>query len=206
MTTTIVLAMQQVQVQQQHQLSAMAAQIEQLQQQPKSVAMAAQIEQLQQKQQQLEQWQHKEHLELRLLKHQVVYLEKKQRLQQKELEAMQEQQQAMHAGLEEIWAALRNALKQKLCRDAGRQGQKQRHEAAAAKAEEDAEEITAETGPLRATAAARREAAARVARSSSSSSRNVYDGRWSGDAEQEATEQPPELRDAEQEASKRVSE
>ena len=53
----------------------------------------------------------------------------------------------------------------------------------------DAEEITAATGPFRATAPARAEAAARVARSSSSSSnKNVYDGRWSGDAEQEATE------------------
>ena len=47
-----------------------------------------------------------------------------------------------------------------LCRDAARQEQKQRREAFAAKADE----------------------------SSISSSRNVYDGRWSGDAEQEQTE------------------
>ena len=105
---------------------------------------------------------------------------------------------------------------------AGAEGSAAARQEAAAARQMDTEEITAETGPFRATApcrakAAARVAAARVARSSSSSSsRNVYDGNlesaravaWcSGDAEEEAaTEQPPELRDAEQEASKRVSE
>ena len=104
---------------------------------------------------------------------------------------------------------------------AGAEGSAAARQEAAAARQMDAEEITAATGPFRATApgrvkAAARVAAARVARSSSSSSRNVYDGNlesaaavasWSGDAEEEAaTEQPPELRDAEQEASKRVSE
>ena len=101
---------------------------------------------------------------------------------------------------------------------AGAEGSAAARQEAAAARQMDAEEITAEKGPFRATApgrvkAAARVAAARVARSSSS--RNVYDGDhsaaagawWSGDAEDEAaTEQPPELRDAEQEASKRVSE
>ena len=104
---------------------------------------------------------------------------------------------------------------------AGAEGSAAARQEAAAARQMDAEEITAETGPFRATApgrakAAARVAAAQVARSSSSSSRNVYDAHlesavavawWSGDAEEEAaTEQPPELRDAEQEASKRVSE
>ena len=98
---------------------------------------------------------------------------------------------------------------------AGAEGSAAARQEAAAARQMDAEEITAETGPFRATAEARAEAAARVA-GSSSSSRNVYDGNlesaaavawWSGDAEEEAaTEQPLELRDAEQEASKRVSE
>ena len=85
-----------------------------------------------------------------------------------------------------------------------------RQEVAAAR-QMDAEEITAETGPFRATAPGRAKAAARVAAaqvarsSSSSSSRNVYDAHlesaiavawWSGDTEEEAaTEQPPELRE-----------
>ena len=165
---------------------------------------------------------------LQQLQHFVGYVEMKQRKQQQQQQELQEAQESLQESVDSIWALCRAAAAReaaaavhgkellrrqeaaaKLQMDALAAAAARRPEVAAARQME-AEEITAETGPFRATApgrakAAARVAAAQVARSSSSSSRNVYDGNlesaravawWSGDTEEEAaTEQPPELRE-----------
>ena len=166
---------------------------------------------------------------LQQLQHFVGYVEMKQRKQQQQQQELQEAQKSLQESVDSIWALCRAAAAReaaaavhgkellrrqeaaaKLQMDALTAAAARRPEVAAARQME-AEEITAETGPFRATAPGRAKAAARVAAaqvarsSSSSSSRNVYDAHlesavavawWSGDTEEEAaTEQPPELRE-----------
>ena len=166
---------------------------------------------------------------LQQLQHFVGYVEMQQRKQQQQQQELQEAQESLQESVDSIWALCRAAATReaaaavhgkellrrqeaaaKLQMDALAAAAATRPEVAAARQME-AEEITAETGPFRATAPGRAKAAARVAAaqvarsSSSSSSRNVYDAHlesavavawWSGDTEEEAaTEQPPELRE-----------
>ena len=165
---------------------------------------------------------------LQQLQHFVGYVEMQQRKQQQQQE-LQKAQESLQESVDSIWALCRAAAAREAAAAVHGKGLLRRQEAAAklqmdaltaaaarrpevaAARQMEAEEITAETGPFRATAPGRAKAAARVAAaqvarsSSSSSSRNVYDAHlesavavawWSGDTEEEAaTEQPPELRE-----------
>ena len=118
---------------------------------------------------------------LQQLQHFVGYVEMKQRKQQQQQEELQEAQKSLQESVDSIWALCRAAAAReaaaavhgkellrrqeaaaKLQMDALAAAPATRQEAAAAR-QMDAEEITAETGPFRATAPGRVKAAARVA-------------------------------------------